>query len=48
MCTMNLLYDETLLAIIAKYEVLISELGGLYYALLEFSINKKHCEKLSL
>ena len=48
MCTMHLLYDETLLAMIAKYGVLISELGGLYYALLELSINKKALWKIVL
>ena len=37
-------FSVTLLEIIAKYGVII-KLRGLYYALLEVSVNKMHCEK---
>ena len=38
----------SLLEIITKYGVLISEWGGLYYALLEVSMNKIALWKMSM
>ena len=39
MYTMNFLYYETILEIIAKYGVLIREWGGFYYALFVYQQN---------